>query len=355
MRQDVPVFRTRALERRESIAVCHGLLLAMQPMMLTHRCRETYIVELRLLLPFVVTAAALPFTSPVQAKCRMPPIELLWSYPADGDVDVPTNAVFWSLNKYWYANPTLTLNGVSVATTPREANATSAPGTPLGSLAPQHDYVLRLEFPQPALAGGGTAQPIEIAFRTGDGPAERLPPLGVLGDRQTPDGPNFQRAFRDAECSAEIEAQDCFDTGPNVLIHFDVEEPRAVGFVVDGALWPARCGHPALYRRYFPSAAAGRPPTCFDLQAIGPGGLLSEATEYCVVPDSATPVPADSEQDRAATAAAADGDVETPSSRSASSSAGCSVTPTAAFERASLSWLLALTGVLGLRRLKKLT
>lgn len=236
----------------------------------------------KLLFALALAAASLTPASLVLAKCVTPPVELLWSYPSDGDTDVPTNAVFWSLNKHSYANPTLTLNGVPVATQPREPNASSAPGTPLGPLMAQHDYVLRLEFPTPVFSDGGTGQPIEIAFRTGDGPAERLEPVTATGNEQTPDGPDFSLAFLDAECAEEIRAQGCFDTGPNTLIHFDVFAPRAVAFRIDDKLWPARCGRPAIYHRNFARRTGDE--FCFAVQAIGPAGLLTDATSYCLEP-----------------------------------------------------------------------
>jgi hypothetical protein len=298
--------------------------------------------------------AALPATAPVSAKCITPPLEPLWSYPADGAVDVPTNAVFWSLNKYALANPVLTLNGVPVPSTPWGPGRARAPGIPLGTLEPQHDYVIRLEFPQPTLSDGGTTQPIEIAFRTGDGPAERLAPVDVTGDRQTPDGPDFRLAFLEAECAEEIRAQGCFDTGPNTLIHFEVSEAAAIGFVVAGKLWPARCGSPAVYEPLFSVPEGDQ--FCVDVQAIGPGGLITEPTQYCATVETSLVRRADSgagrTDSRVGGSDSEQDDLTSPSGAQPTASSGGCVIQRAGSETASgaLGLLVALAALLMKRR-----
>jgi hypothetical protein len=206
--------------------------------------------------------------APALAKCRTPPLEFLWSYPADGAVDVPTNAQFWALTPYPWTPPVASLNGVPLTVVVEEGARGTAHGS-LGALEPLHDYVLRLDYggvrPQ---EDAGAPRVVEITFRTGAGPAERLvaPPMRGHPERNELAG---------AQCPEVVRAQDCYDTGPNVLLTFDVSAPRAVGWLVDGRVLPARCGRPvAFVGRY------GRD-LCFQIQALGPGGFESAATEYC--------------------------------------------------------------------------
>src|SRR5690348_4039287 len=50
---------------------------------------------------------------PAAADCLLPPLELLWTYPADGEQDVPLDATFWALASQGSQTPSVsaTLNG----------------------------------------------------------------------------------------------------------------------------------------------------------------------------------------------------------------------------------------------------
>jgi hypothetical protein len=48
------------------------------------------------------------------ASCVEPVPKVLWSYPADGDRDVPIDAVVQILQNDWGAKPAMTLNGVAI-------------------------------------------------------------------------------------------------------------------------------------------------------------------------------------------------------------------------------------------------
>jgi uncharacterized protein (TIGR03382 family) len=239
----------------------------------------------RAVIPIVfLTAVAVSLygVPPVLAKCVAPRAELLWSYPADGDTDVPTNAVFWALDTRWYAEPVASLNGVLL---PAGGEAGDAIERPLGELEPNRDYVLRLDY---RTRDDEDAPFYEIAFRTGAGRAERLRAPAVAGDQQTVESKNSPwSALGSAECGAEISAQHCFDTSPNTLIRLKADEPRAIGWRVGGMLWPVRCGLPSLYE--FQRRSVGE--ACYDIRVLGPGGLASESTRYCTklrVDDSST-------------------------------------------------------------------
>ena len=205
------------------------------------------------------------------AKCTVPALALLWSYPANGDINVPTNAVLWALGNSWSV-PSVTLDGMPIV-----VPVAGPRGIPLGPLAPQHDYVVRLDYGSSWPFDAGSPTVFEIRFRTGDGPVTQLPAVPVSGVQRT--------GYAQATCPEVINAQACFDTGQDTLFTFDVTEASAIGWLVHRQLWPARCG-PA----YFSYSAPPNP--CFEVRAIGSGGLLGDATEYCLQPqDSAASPP----------------------------------------------------------------
>lgn len=218
-----------------------------------------------------MVVATLSATQPstARASCAQLAPVLLWSYPEDGTDQVPTNAQPWVVTNYWGGPTEATLNGE-----PIEAIGTgtfSAFRFEPGDLEPDTAYVLELVFP-----GDGTADvTLSVQFTTGDGPGA-----------DAPDAPVVQSTRRDMgwpdghACEDVIAAQDCFDTGQDTLLTFDVTaQPEAVAWLVTNeyagasTLWPASCGNPAVY---------GGGEGCFDLRAVGPGGALGEATSLCV-------------------------------------------------------------------------
>src|SRR6185503_16587842 len=105
------------------------------------------------------------------------------------------------------------------------------------------EHMLVLEY-EDASASGGASKRFEIAFATGSdavGSAEPEPPV-VAGD--------VSMGVTSAEpvCPEIIAAQDCFDTGQNTYLTFEVEDdPDALGWLVSHdtadaiAVIPARC------------------------------------------------------------------------------------------------------------------
>jgi hypothetical protein len=211
-------------------------------------------------------------SSPAAADCGPPPFELLWTYPENGAVDVPTNAVLRSLASTWQM-PRVTLDGVDVPVAPSDEHE----GLPLGTLMPNHDYRLRLDYASPTDVDAGAARVAEITFRTGAGPATKPPPVALAStQRASSSGESFA-----SPCPEVVAAQDCFDQGQDTLLTFDVPPSSGPGYLVDGELWPARCGDPMLFTSEY--AATSR---CHEVRAIGPGGLLSDVTRACPPPVS---------------------------------------------------------------------
>ena len=121
------------------------------------------------------------------ASCIGPSGRVLWTYPADGAVDVPTNARLLVSDEF---GSTPSLNG--------QALPVSHDGVfELGELAPNTSY--RVTWP-PGLLEVGPA----ISFTTGAGPSPQMAPglpepLAVTRDRS-------------ARSCPLVPAQGCFDT-----------------------------------------------------------------------------------------------------------------------------------------------
>ncbi|MET0388218.1 MAG: hypothetical protein ABW321_19755, partial [Polyangiales bacterium] len=217
-------------------------------------------------------ASGLLDAAPAQASCAGPPITLLWSYPEDGATNVPTNAVLLGVVQGWASMPGATLNGTKIEV----QGSLGFGGFQLepGALTPDTDYELVLDFSMYAQPGQ-TRPRVELKFRTGTGPAMKPAAAPRIVAHETSREP-----WRDHPCADIIQAQDCFDTGQSVLVSVEpAPETDAQAWVLSGdstALWPARCGDPALY------VHDSREPICVTLQRVGIGGLLSEPTEYCV-------------------------------------------------------------------------
>jgi hypothetical protein len=220
---------------------------------------------------------------PARASCASSgPLPPLWTYPESGMKDVPTNAVFWTLTGAWGVQPMATLNGASL-----EALGTGTFGAyrmQPAQLEPNHDYVLVLDYYNAQGLQPGAQTRFEIAFTTGQTPAADTPePPHIARDEQRVVRPS------DTSCADVIGAQDCFDTGQDTLVRFDVDSTReTLGWLVrtayEGAsnVWPARCGQPGIYLH-------GPSSQCFHVQRIGAGGRLSAVVDYCAAGSVAAP------------------------------------------------------------------
>lgn len=72
---------------------------------------------------WAVVAVLSSWTAQAAADCGVPKLELLWSYPANSDTNVPRNAELWVLVPWGHGQPVVQLNGLplSVSATPDDA------------------------------------------------------------------------------------------------------------------------------------------------------------------------------------------------------------------------------------------
>lgn len=210
------------------------------------------------------------------ASCVAPPVDVYWTYPANGDRDVPTNAVIWVVGTL--ASGSVTLDGRALSAEP--VSFGSARYQP-DLLLPQTDHVLRIAAgEQFAADADGGVPTFEIAFRTGAGPGTN-PAAPSFASFSTSSG--FPTQTR---CSEVIRGQDCFDTGQNTLATFAVAGD-AIAWLVqstylgESTVWPNDCGAPSIFGHPFGDS-------CFELSAIGVGGLTSPSVKACPVSGAAT-------------------------------------------------------------------
>ncbi|HEY0712930.1 MAG TPA: hypothetical protein VGF45_09675 [Polyangia bacterium] len=231
---------------------------------------------------YAVATTALLASQEVEASCAAPPAKIVWSYPADGATDVPTNAGVFVLPSLWQHIPAqITVNGVVV---PRSE-------IPFGyrpTLAPNTKYVVELPAtyyaPEPKLS---------FTFTTGAGvvpfPKIAVPTVDrVTLARQRP---------LSAACTEVWQATGCFDTGQDTHAIFETvgrplfwlvqQVPTRVGETPTPTLWPASCGDPELYVQGTWAASSGRAcPGRFQLRAVGANG----DTEVAEIPCMTAPV-----------------------------------------------------------------
>lgn len=190
---------------------------------------------------------------PAQASCQGEPYGLLWSYPANGEQEVPIDADLM-VNGRLDGLPSLAgepLTGI-------------APGIfELGLLAPDTRYEVRWQ---------GAA----IVFTTGS--ASTSPPRQPIVDvRVTRNPVDFAR------CPL-VPSQGCFDTGQHTAVRFDAGPARAwlvdvvsCGGSVRRMLWPSACGVPVVEsedRR-----------VCASLRSTQGAGFSESTGVICSVPD----------------------------------------------------------------------
>jgi hypothetical protein len=201
----------------------------------------------------LLAVAVLASARPASANCVEPEQGLLWSYPANGAVDVPLDA---DLLVTGQADGLPMLDGTPLTRI--------TPGVyDLGELAPDTAYEVRWS----------TAA---IAFTTG-----RLTNQAGVPDPRL----HLSRNPVDAGRCPLVEPQGCFDTGPPTRIRWDVDA-FALAWLVDvrecdgstrPLLWPGACGAPVIER--------DDRIVCASLRASN-GTTLSDATELlCSLPE----------------------------------------------------------------------
>jgi hypothetical protein len=270
----------------------------------------------------LVSLALLPVQVRRAAASCFPPAmhALLWSYPADGAVDVPTDATFWALTNHIApaGRPRVTLDGRDLPPNDRarfgnaprsfpnrarsrtggtrddapEAMAvllgTAGPSPRYaevlkshmridpGPLAPNTAHSLTLRYDA---AGDGPGAVCEIHFTTGKrrGRAQSASRVVDHGLLPVPDSGVLR-------CEALLATQACFDTvlpEPRELHTLVFRGGPVLGWLVssghqeEAQLWPAACGGAALI------AERRGAPTCLTIEPIGPGGSLLPSYRHC--------------------------------------------------------------------------
>lgn len=230
-----------------------------------------------------ITAWALAvLPSSGHADCLTAEPMLLWSYPADGDVEVPINAQVWILSTLAaLASPTLvSLNGETLTPAAAEASATQISRRSLhfvpSELAVNTRYTLRVVYAQVGSRAGHT---FELNFTTGSayattGRAARVAARSVEATEES----------RSEPCAELRAVQGCFDTieaNPPQVHRLDLRPSDAIAWFVrtnqpDGSiLWPSSCGAPRLLLR------DALPDECFFVRAVARGGLPEPESRYC--------------------------------------------------------------------------
>lgn len=217
-----------------------------------------------------VLAVCTATSAPVHASCAgSATVELLWSYPAEGDSDVPTNAQLQLvLNAQLYGSDwDATLNGEPLARSPDGVFA-------FGALAPDTDYTFQLEGHQPRASV--TTKVVELHFRTGSAAADAVQAPAVVGPSSA------EQNDRILSMCERVDARYyCRDTAPNDVREIMLDETHAVAWVDDaGNVWPRGC-LPRVDLIY----AQGR---CYNMHAVSADGQISDASEFC--PGTATMV-----------------------------------------------------------------
>lgn len=210
-----------------------------------------------------VLAVCASTSAPVYASCAgSATVELLWSYPAEGDRDVPTNAQLQMVfnvtlhGSDWDA----TLNGEPLARSPDGVFA-------FGSLAADTDYTFQLEGHQPRASI--TTKIVELHFRTGSATADAVLAPAVVGPSSAE--PRDQIL---STCERVDARYYCRDTAPNDVREIMLDETHAVAWVDDaGNVWPRGC-----YPRVDLIYAQGR---CYNMHAVSADGQISDASEFC--------------------------------------------------------------------------
>lgn len=213
----------------------------------------------------------------VLASCPAPKPGLLWSFPADGATDVPTDADLWVTG---HGLVSASLDGVTL---PHNGFG----GYDLGMLSPSQEHTVSILV--------GQAH-VSIRFTTGAGPApgnnasSSHEPLAI---ERNPPGPN--RPSVAGPCPL-VPLYDCFDLGPPTRARFTaghapvawvLTRRRCTG-VEETVVWPAQCGAPELW--FYEGGVACASLAITDGSTVGPmtplhcttpspteGGLLSSS------------------------------------------------------------------------------
>ena len=217
----------------------------------------------------LVTVAVVPSA---RAACLPPPAAIVWSSPAQGETNVPTNADLWLLITAWSGPSRVLRGGVELP------QSSLRYGYDLGELAPNTQYRLQIEASEyDDVLDTFVPKTLELSFTTGAGGLQ-ADPGAEPGAMRLAIGASD---LLSPACNAAVAAQDCFDAGQDT---FFVMHPSgaARGWLIERAsgenrlfdLWPGECGAPRLY-------SSSSDPPCVRLHGLDAAGSVHPGVWSC--------------------------------------------------------------------------
>jgi hypothetical protein len=214
--------------------------------------------------------------STVSADCLAPAPGVLWTYPADGDVDVPLDTALWLASNVasFGRVPRVELNDAALDAFGEASNGLAPLQFQLPRLAPNTSYVWKLSYPP---TNEQSARTFQVRFTTGSNLREAAPKVRVVGHSE------HDVTAGAHPCAAIVASQRCLDAigeRPPRRHELVVTPASAVGWVVrsragEQILWPGVCGAPQIV------VDESQAKECFVVQAIGAGGQLGTPRAYC--------------------------------------------------------------------------
>lgn len=198
---------------------------------------------LKFCLALALGAALAP--APGRAACLTPAPTVVWSYPAEGQTDVPTNGTVWLLLSNGH-----TPDVVFIDDQPIPANMLGFGFEPTEALTPNSLHVLSfLATPEDA----DVPVQLSIRFTTGPGPSEEQPPAAPFITAVT--APDMREL--EPRCQAAVQAMTCQAQGADT--HLVLANPATpLLWVVERipaapdepplyTAWPGDCGLPEIF------------------------------------------------------------------------------------------------------------
>lgn len=216
----------------------------------------------------VAIVAALVSAAPTDAACIEGEAEVVWSLPADGDVDVPANAQIWVITTLLSRDLLVEVDGIVA----QRGTGEVAPFDPGLLPAGAHNVDVSV------LETDGTSSLILSFTFTSTDSVEAVNAAPALNGIE-------RRPSRELSetCARALASFDCFDSGQDT--HFVVDARAAPAYVVaasrreDGVrlqqgLWPGDCGPPELF------LASRTREVCIGVATVGLAGM-SPVTTLC--------------------------------------------------------------------------
>lgn len=209
-------------------------------------------------------ALSVLLAAPRPARACEATFAVLWTYPKDGQADVPTNAKVFAIGAYDVPIQ-VDLDGQPLARGPFPDQFEP------GSMTPETEHVLRIS------ARADPAQFRTLSFRTGTGPVSLAAPIAEVGPaivgRSRTLNAACHKILVDGECYATEDAFTTLETSATPLAWWVMPDPSAK---LGPLLWPGECGPPEVRI----TLAQSR---CFSLLAVNELGLATPSGPYCRV------------------------------------------------------------------------